>query len=60
MNAKDFCNWFEGVLDMAEDADGAATFTPQQVEKIRDRLKSALNAKSGPDPLSNRPPGARC
>jgi lysophospholipase L1-like esterase len=59
MTPRDFCSWFEGVLDMAETSDGAH-FTTDQVVKIRERLADALKEKEKPSGLGGRPPGARC
>lgn len=47
MNTHEFCNWFQGVLDMAE-TDKEVKFTPEQLSKIRERLNEALRPKLGP------------
>ena len=65
MNPRDFCNWFQGVLDMAENEDGSVSFSKIQAAKINPRLKEALKSEDAPQHPScsfhpNRPPGARC
>ena len=67
MTPRDFCSWFEGVLDMAVDGDGGVGFNPTQTAKIYEKLKNAMaeppprpRPKSTTDPFANRPPGARC
>ena len=65
MNPRDFCNWFQGVLDMAENEDGSVSFSKIQAAKLNTRLKEALKSEDAPQHPSgsfhpNRPPGARC
>lgn len=42
MDTKDFCNWFQGVLDFSKGKDGAVHLSSDQVTKIEERLKKAL------------------
>lgn len=47
MTARDFCNWFQGVLEMSEqEEDGEVIFSKIQVDKIKTRLEMALKDES--------------
>ena len=55
MTPRDFCNWFEGVLDMATNEKGGAHFNEAQVKKLRVKLQNAM-AEPPPKPSGPRPP----
>jgi hypothetical protein len=66
MTPHEFCNWFQGVLDMAEtDEEEGAQFTEEQLAKIRERLDAALAPNKGKRPPEHMThlhddPHARC
>ena len=43
MDPRQFCSWFQGVLDMGEQSDGGGSFDAEQMKKIREKLAEALN-----------------
>jgi len=60
---QEFCDWFAGVLDMAEGEDGNYVFTLRQAAKIQTKLKEALAAPTTPTlpPMfPGRPDNVRC
>ena len=59
MDPRDFCNWFQGVMDVCADADGGITFTKVQAQKINEKLTEALAPKKMKRPLHDDP-NARC
>ena len=42
MDARQFCSWFQGVLDMGEQSNGTGSFDAEQMKKIREKLGEAL------------------
>jgi len=68
MDPRDFCNWFAGVVEFADEGNSGVAFTRVQADKIKFNLATALKIASerdnanvivGPN-LTPNPNNVRC
>ena len=59
MDPRDFCNWFQGVLDFAVNEDGTAAFTKIQAARIQTKLTETAETAAKYD-AAGAGPAARC
>ena len=68
MDPRDFCNWFQGVVEFADEGDSGVAFSKVQADKIKINLATALKTAADRDNaappsdghLHGRPPNVRC